>query len=86
MCGKPWRSIERRYPNFRTGRISDKRKNGGKRLKNLTNFSKNKALYKIERVGVSCGGPLNAYTGEIVSSPNLPLWLGFNIVEFVRKR
>lgn len=49
-------------------------------------FKKYVAQYPIERVGISCGGPLNSHTGEIVCPPNLPLWHHFNIVEYVENR
>lgn len=62
----------------------------GKPVEVLENFDKFIGKYKkahsIERVGISCGGPLNSKTGEIVSTTNLPLWHGFNIVEYVKNR
>ncbi|MBQ8290080.1 MAG: ROK family protein [Clostridia bacterium] len=43
--------------------------------------------YKVEGAGISCGGPLDAEAGVIVSTPNLASdWHGFNIVEYIRER
>lgn len=49
-------------------------------------FEKYIKVYPIERVGISCGGPLCSKTGVILTPPNLPLWHGFPIVEFIGKR
>lgn len=47
----------------------------------LAEFSKNIRLlkeefssYKIKRIGISCGGPLDSKKGMIYSPPNLPGW------------
>ncbi len=37
--------------------------------------------WKLEAIGISCGGPLDAQNGRILSPPNLPLWNDVNIVE-----
>jgi len=37
--------------------------------------------YKIESIGISCGGPLNSKTGIIIGPPNLPGWVNIHIVD-----
>jgi glucokinase len=41
---------------------------------------------RIESVGISCGGPLDAKRGLILCPPNLSGWEGVPIVEIFRKR
>ena len=41
---------------------------------------------EIAASGISCGGPLDSVKGVIVSTPNLPHWHGFAIVDYVQKR
>lgn len=41
---------------------------------------------KAEAVGISCGGPLNAQTGMILSPPNLPGWDEVPIVSILREQ
>lgn len=41
---------------------------------------------KFDAIGISCGGPLNSKTGEILSPPNLPGWDGVKIVEFLENK
>lgn len=36
--------------------------------------------------GISCGGPLDSAAGVILSPPNLPLWHGFAIVDYVKEK
>lgn len=38
-----------------------------------------------ERIGVSCGGPLNSVTGIIEGPPNLPGWENVKIIEILEK-
>ena len=40
----------------------------------------------IAQVGISCGGPLDAARGKILSPPNLPGWDDIDAVEFVEQR
>lgn len=40
----------------------------------------------ILAIGVSCGGPLNSKTGEILSPPNLPGWDEVPIVKILNER
>ncbi len=40
--------------------------------------------YGAQAIGISCGGPLDSKRGVIVSPPNLPLWHGFPIVQYVQ--
>ena len=44
-----------------------------------------KEEYKVERAGISCGGPLDSVRGVIISPPNLPGWHGFAIVEYLKQ-
>jgi len=39
-----------------------------------------------DAIGISCGGPLDAVRGVILSPPNLPGWTGVPVVEFFQKR
>ena len=39
----------------------------------------------VRAIGVSCGGPLDSTTGVIVSPPNLPLWHGFAITDYIKQ-
>lgn len=38
-----------------------------------------------DRIGISCGGPLNSDTGTIMSPPNLPEWDNIEIVDILQK-
>ena len=38
---------------------------------------------KPERIGVSCGGPLNSQTGRIQGAPNLPGWTDVAVVRSI---
>ena len=40
----------------------------------------------FSRIGVSCGGPLDAARGVILSPPNLPGWDEVKVVEYLRAR
>ncbi len=40
--------------------------------------------YGVQAIGISCGGPLDSKRGVIVSPPNLPLWHGFPIVQYLQ--
>ncbi len=40
----------------------------------------NNPLWQLEAIGISCGGPLDAEKGRILSPPNLPLWDDVDIV------
>lgn len=40
----------------------------------------------IAAIGVSCGGPLNAKSGLILSPPNLPGWNEVPVCEYMQKR
>jgi glucokinase len=42
--------------------------------------------YGVTSAGISCGGPLDSATGVIVSPPNLPLWHGFAVVDYVKEK
>jgi glucokinase len=37
-------------------------------------------------VGISCGGPLNAESGRILTPPNLPLWQDIPLTQWVKER
>jgi glucokinase len=52
----------------------------------LTHAVKWKEEYGAESAGISCGGPLDSASGVIVSPPNLPLWHGFSIVDYVKEK
>ena len=39
-----------------------------------------------DAIGISCGGPLNTLTGEILSPPNLPGWDHVKAVDFFKER
>ncbi|HHV51110.1 MAG TPA: ROK family protein [Clostridiales bacterium] len=41
---------------------------------------------KVDRVGVSCGGPLDSNTGRILGPPNLPGWDDVPIVKPVKEK
>lgn len=41
---------------------------------------------EIAASGISCGGPLDSTKGVIISTPNLPHWHGFEIVDYIQKR
>jgi len=45
-----------------------------------------KKEYGALAAGISCGGPLDSKTGVIVSPPNLPLWHGFAIVDYIKQK
>lgn len=40
---------------------------------------------KPERIGISCGGPLNSQTGRIQGPPNLPGWIDVPAAAFLEK-
>ncbi|MEE0692880.1 MAG: ROK family protein [Lachnospiraceae bacterium] len=42
-------------------------------------------LWKIKSIGISCGGPLNAETGDILSPPNLKRWGDVNCYQALEK-
>lgn len=44
------------------------------------------AAYPIVSAGVSCGGPLDNKTGEIMTPPNLKGWHHFNICHYIKNR
>ncbi|MCR5263229.1 MAG: ROK family protein [Clostridiales bacterium] len=44
------------------------------------------SMSEIERIGISCGGPLDSRRGIIQSPPNLPGWDDVRITEFFEKR
>lgn len=48
--------------------------------------SNGKDLKDIERIGISCGGPLDSKKGIIMSPPNLVGWDNIHIVELFEKR
>lgn len=39
-----------------------------------------------DRIGISCGGPLDSKAGVILSPPNLPGWDNIKIVEYLERR
>lgn len=41
---------------------------------------------KFDAIGISCGGPLSAKRGEILSPPNLPGWDNVKIVEYLENK
>ena len=41
---------------------------------------------RVERIGISCGGPLSSAEGLILSPPNLPGWDCVPIVEYLEQR
>ena len=41
---------------------------------------------KFDAIGISCGGPLSAKRGEILSPPNLPGWDEVRIVEYLENK
>jgi predicted NBD/HSP70 family sugar kinase len=44
-----------------------------------------KSRFEIQGAGISCGGPLDAKAGEIISTPNLAKsWHGFKIVDYIK--
>lgn len=40
----------------------------------------------VDRIGISCGGPLNSVTGHILGPPNLPGWENVPVVDILTKR
>ena len=45
------------------------------------------AKFAIRSAGISCGGPLDANSGMIISTPNLSEnWHGFDVVSYVKSR
>ena len=44
-----------------------------------------KKEYQIESIGISCGGPLDEQKGIILTTPNLPGWHSFYIVDFIKE-
>ena len=38
-----------------------------------------------EKIGISCGGPLNSVTGTIEGPPNLPGWINVKIADILEK-
>lgn len=59
-------------------------------LETMEHLSKYVEQFKQEKeivsAGISCGGPLDAEKGIILTPPNLPGWHGFAIVEYIQKR
>ncbi len=49
-------------------------------------FIGEKGADRFGGIGISCGGPLDAKRGVILSPPNLPGWDGVHAVEFFRER
>lgn len=47
---------------------------------------RNNTQEKDFKIGISCGGPLNAERGIILSPPNLPGWDGVPIVDYLESR
>ena len=45
-----------------------------------------KMTSEFDAIGISCGGPLNTVTGEILSPPNLPGWDEVKVVDFFKER
>ncbi|MBQ9355047.1 MAG: ROK family protein [Clostridia bacterium] len=46
-----------------------------------------KEKYNVTKSGISCGGPLDASKGIIISTPNLSKdWHGFEIVSYIKSR
>lgn len=43
-------------------------------LEKLCTLAEKMDIGKLDRIGISCGGPLDAQTGIILSPPNLPGW------------
>lgn len=41
---------------------------------------------EYDAIGISCGGPLNTLTGEILSPPNLPGWDHVEVVRFFEEK
>ena len=41
---------------------------------------------EYDAIGISCGGPLNTLTGEILSPPNLPGWDHVEVVRFFKEK
>lgn len=42
--------------------------------------------YKIRKIGISAGGPLDGKKGIILTPPNLPDWHNFAIVDYVKNK
>lgn len=42
--------------------------------------------YKIDGIGISCGGPLDSKRGIIQAPPSLPLWNGIEIVRYFEEK
>ncbi len=42
--------------------------------------------YKIDGIGISCGGPLDSKRGVILSPPNLPGWDNIEAVKYFKER
>ncbi len=42
--------------------------------------------YKVEAIGISCGGPLDSKRGVIMSPPNLPGWDNIEAVKYFKDR
>ncbi len=43
-------------------------------------------LYKINGIGISCGGPLDSVKGVIMKPPSLPLWDNVEIVKYFKNK
>lgn len=43
-------------------------------------------IYKVEAIGISCGGPLDSKRGVIMSPPNLPGWDNIEAVKYFKDR
>ena len=52
----------------------------------LVHAVKWKNEYGVLSAGISCGGPLDSGRGVIVAPPNLPLWHGFAIVDYIMEK
>lgn len=75
------------YFAFKMDRLASPEDTFSKMCDEINKFLKDKK-YKDEIVGIGLGVPgiLDKEKGIIKSSPNMPLWINFNIKEFVEKR
>lgn len=58
----------------------------GQLLDGLDSLLTNIQGYKLDAIGISCGGPLDSSSGLILSPPNLPGWDRVDIVSPFRER
>ncbi len=58
---------------------------GTQMLQRLTAMADRILESKPDRIGISCGGPLDTTTGVILNPPNLPNWINVPIVELLQK-